>query len=311
MIASIVLNDMDRTHEAAYGYRSWMLQDIDGPYEVILNLCNDRRPYFDDLGADANPNCQKIINELQRPDFFNISAANNIGLHFARGEYVLFANSDIIYPAKYLRTLTSSLTRHRILYALGARVNLLEQQTRALAAPERYSAGSNFDSLVGLEHAPGRRIVLGCSPWIVAREVAFAIGGFDASILCHEDSEFNDRVMHYLQRTGQQSCLPVLIDVYGYHLDHPPSELYDASAKSKEILESRRLRLTADPASEEDTLRTQLFSIDALLRDLHDTRVPEKAGGQQKVTTPPKRGLPSRVLERVRRSIGVLLGAEA
>lgn len=38
MSASMVLCAMDRPHEAAYGFRSWMLQDTKEPHEVILNL---------------------------------------------------------------------------------------------------------------------------------------------------------------------------------------------------------------------------------------------------------------------------------
>ena len=55
--ASIVLNDMHRTHQAAYGFRSWILQDMDEPYEVVLNLFNDKESLFEDLMQGHNPNC--------------------------------------------------------------------------------------------------------------------------------------------------------------------------------------------------------------------------------------------------------------
>lgn len=268
MIATIVLNDMDRTREATYGYRSWLLQDISQPYEVVLNLFNDQRPLFEALAKDGNLRCTIKTNVFPPPKFFNISAANNIGLHFATGKYVIFANSDIIYPSHYLRLLVEELDRRQICYAIGAaRVNLSAAQTRALAEPVQYTSHGNFDFLVGCENLPGRVLLHGLAPWVVLGQVARQIGGYDPLVLCHEDSEFNDRVMHYLRRTGQQQCLYAIHDLYGYHLHHPGSELYHLSALAKAVLEPRRLRLLENPNSTEDIVPTNLDSLEALLQD--------------------------------------------
>ena len=80
MKVSIVLNDMDRTFFAGYGFRSWLLQDMDESYEVIINLFNDQKSYFDNLTAGANPNANIKICVYDRPAYFNISAANNLGI---------------------------------------------------------------------------------------------------------------------------------------------------------------------------------------------------------------------------------------
>src|SRR5688572_22260319 len=100
--ASIVLNVMGLRDLAVYGFRSWLLQRYEQPYEVILNLFYPCRELFDPLLEGANSNCIARIYQYEQPAFFNISASNNLGLHHSRGRYVAFANSDIIYPTNYL-----------------------------------------------------------------------------------------------------------------------------------------------------------------------------------------------------------------
>src|SRR2546423_15196274 len=101
--ASIVLNVMGLRDLAIYGFRSWMLQDFDRPYEVILNLFIPAADQFESLKAGANPNCIPRIVQHEKPEYFNISASNNMGLHLVRGEYVFFANVDMIFPGNFLR----------------------------------------------------------------------------------------------------------------------------------------------------------------------------------------------------------------
>jgi len=265
---------MDRSSLAAYGFRSWMLQDVQEPYEVVINLFNDERPRYEALTQGRNSACRPVIRVYAKPLFFNIAAANNLGLHFSTGTYVLFANSDVIYPSSYLRELMGEFRKRDICYATGSRVNLSLEQTAGLAPAGSYSMSSNFDSLVGLEHARGRMISLGISPWTIVREVALDIGGFDSRILCHEDSELNDRVLHFLRRQGRQACLFTNTSLYGYHLCHGLSELYGGSQEAAAILEPRRLRLRADAASTEDVAPTNLDSLPSLLKDLFETKPP-------------------------------------
>jgi hypothetical protein len=275
MIASIILNDMARTKEARYGYRSWMLQDIQEPYEVILNLFNDKRPDFQSLEKGCNSYCSKIIKVFSPNSFFNSSAANNIGFYFSSGKYIFFTNSDIIYPSNYLRTVLKDLSRRELCYSLGSRINLDINQTSSLLDPMQYNTADNFDFMIGFENLPERVMILGTSPWIILRSVAESIGGFNPQVLCNEDSEFNDRVMHYLRRTGEQDCLYAITDLYGYHLHHGPSELYNASAQAMPILEDQRKRFRTNPNSDEDALSTDLRSLDSLLDDFYKTKPPE------------------------------------
>ena len=281
MNVTVVLNDMDRSEQASYGFRSWLLQDMDEPYEVVVNLFNDREAFFRKLSEDANPFCHSRICIYTPPAFFNIAAANNLGLHLARGKYVLFANSDIVYPSDFLRRLLGEMIRRGLHYMLGARVNLNADQTRSLRPAASYSLSHSFDVLKGAENLPGRVLSIGASPWVITREAAYAIGGFDPQVICHEDSDFNDRAMHYLRRQGRQDVLYAASDLYGYHLHHAPSELYAASLQAKQILEPRRLRLLADPFSVEDIVPTSLDSIDSLKQDMYGTRPPMLAASRQ------------------------------
>src|SRR3954470_22389218 len=126
---TVVLNAMGRLNLAELGFRSWMLQEGDRPYQVVLSLFNDEHARFEKLTEGKNPNCQVVIRSYEKPAFFNISAANNLGLHFATGEFVMFANSDIVYPSGYGRRFTENMRRSRLGYATGARFNVTEELT--------------------------------------------------------------------------------------------------------------------------------------------------------------------------------------
>jgi hypothetical protein len=294
-VASVVVHDMGRTDLASYGFRSWMLQDIGQPYEVVACLFNDQAPHFSSLVFQKNDRCSVKVRSFPQPAFFNISAANNLGLHEATGDYILFANADIIYPSHFLRTFIGELRRREIMYAKVARVQLTSGQTAALANPETYVPSSNFDFLVGLEHRPENTVFHAISPWTVKRDVALTIGGFDAQILCHEDGDFDNRVVHYLRRQGLQEFIYSAADLFGYHLAHARSELFDASVQSLSILERRRSKMAESPDAQDDCLPTLLSSRDALLKDLLST------------VCPPPRSIIRGGLRRVRRAWNFLV----
>lgn len=271
VIASVVLNDMDRTSLAAHGFRSWMLQELSSPYEVVINLFNDQEGRFQKLSEDRNPLCRPVIKTFPRPRFFNISAANNLGLHESSGEYVLFCNSDVIFPSSYLGAVTKELGSRDVSYADGWRVNLGEARTKALCDPSDYTMAANYNSLVDFERDTPSG---GVCTWIVRRDVARAIGGFDPLVLCHEDADFNHRVSHYLRRKEVQNLACTLTSIRGFHLHHEASELYSVSKSSKSIIETRRHRLFADPSSTEDVLPTRLDSLDDLVATVANTPLP-------------------------------------
>jgi hypothetical protein len=273
--ASIVLNVMGLRELAAYGFRSWMIQDYDQPYEVVLNLFNDARPMFEKLREGANPNCRVAINEVEPPEMFNISAANNLGLHDSTGKYVIFANSDIIHPAHFLSRAMGEIEARNICYAVASRMNLSEQQNKLLRSdPASYTREKGFTEIQGTEKAIEALVWRAFSPWIVRRDIAFAIGGFDMRILAGEDKDLNDRVMHYLRRQGLQQVLFGLTDLFGYHQWHPTTGLMDVITDARAIYIPRDQRLSADPDSTEDIVDSPLNDRQAILDVIRKTKKP-------------------------------------
>jgi glycosyltransferase involved in cell wall biosynthesis len=210
--------------------------------------------------------------EYPRPRSFNISAANNIGIHYAKGNYVVIANSDIIYPPDYLETLGSELLKQNMYFTTTSRVQLSKAQTMGLRPPIEYNSADGYKFVKAIERT-SRNVIYGIGTWVFQRDIIRAIGGYDPKVLAFEDAECNDRVLHYLRRKNLQYCHCSLLDLYGYHVHHAPSELYDFSALSKLILEPRRRRMLLDPDSKEDVIDTQLDSLEILLEDL--ARMPE------------------------------------
>lgn len=273
--SSIVLNVMGLRELAVYGFRSWLLQDFGRPYEVILNLFTPYRHLFDPLIAGANPNCRAIIHQHEEPEFFNVSAANNFGLHLSRGRYVMFSNADIIYPSYFLSRAVAELEQRDVCYAVAGRLNLTAAQSAELRPVTDYTRERGFDHLVGLERSPSD-VWPAISPWMLRRDVALAVGGFDPRILMAEDRDLNDRVMHYLRRTGQQHNLVAFCDLLGYHQYHTSTGQFDAFTPAKAIIEPRYQRLTADPNSTEDVVPTRLDDGHSILEDIRKTQKPPR-----------------------------------
>jgi hypothetical protein len=273
VIASVILSDMDRTEHALYAYRSWLLQDLSLPYEVVLILLNHNSKQFAALEHDRNPYCATKIRAFDRPQFFNISAANNLGIHYATGKYIVFANSDMIFPSGYLRELADELDSRQLFYVTGSRINLDRGQTAALKEPAAYTTARNFDFLANLVSEDRQRSPVP-SPWVFSRSTITAIGGFDPQVLCLEDSECRDRAIHYLRRTKQQLFEYRIADIFGYHLDHPPSELYIAADQAHRVIASRKQLLSAYPSGTEDTLATVLTDVTSLISELTRTTDP-------------------------------------
>jgi hypothetical protein len=271
---SIVLNVMGLRELAVYGFRSWMLQDYDQPYEVILSLFTKARDMFDPLVEGKNPNCIVRITEYEEPEYFNISAANNLGLHLSKGRYVMFANSDIIYPAHFLKRAMAELSGRDICYAIAARMNMTGAQCQRLKPPISYTRENPFSELIGLERGTDASVWNAISPWMLRRDIAFAVGGFDKQVLIAEDRDLTDRVMHYLRRNHLQHALLAMTDLCGYHQHHANTGLFDAFTQSKAVFEPRRVRMEADPKSIEDVVPTPLSDFDALMRDIRETKKP-------------------------------------
>jgi hypothetical protein len=266
------MNDMDRSQYAAYGLRSWVLQRCAFRYEVILTLFNNRHDFFAALARDAGTNCDVRILTYPAPAFFNISIANNLGLAASRGKYVFFCNSDVIHASGYLAQAAAELERLNLHYACGARMNLSSAFTRdAIRGAASYTWHDGFDALVGLEWGRAEMHFWGNgSPWMLRRDTALAIGGFDPEIVCYEERNVEDRAMHYLHRLGLQGSGYAFTSIYGYHLHHPRSELYQIGAESRRRVVDVRNRLqAASGESRYEMVASGLDDCEGMLRRLY------------------------------------------
>lgn len=296
---SVVLNDMDRTEAALLSFRSWLLQSAHFDFRVVMNVFNDRRVDYERVASEVRQgSTAALIVEHPRPAAFNISAANNIGLHYCDGDWVFFANSDVVHTAAYLRRIMTELERRNLLYAIGGRVNLDQLQTRELLNCAAGDTAARLEQLAGTEFLPGQRIWGVGSPWMIRRPIVEEIGGFDPQIVCYEDRDLTERAMHYLRRTGKQDALWVSLDVFGYHLDHPPSDLYDIGGPSRYRLDARRAMLNADASSTADVMPCDLSDIKALERTLLQT-----PAAAPQILSRPRRAA---VLNRLRKAARVL-----
>jgi hypothetical protein len=299
---TVVLNAMGRLELAELGFRPWMLQQWDRPYQIVLSLFNDQHERFEKLTEGKNPNCQVVIRSYEKPEFFNISAANNLGLHFATGEFVMFANSDIVYPSWYGRRFAENMQRSRLGYAAGARFNVTEEQTHALRPASQYTNKDNFDFMHNEWPYPEQRMIwVGCGPWTVRRDVARAIGGFDPAVLVSEDDDISARAVHYLARHGEQDTIVCLAQLIGYHLHHPSSELFNHHYESHKIIDPRCDRLRANPQSTEDIIPNRLDDLDSLIDAMRKTKRPSSVAKYRRNTIRKIRG-------RVSAAFNVLIG---
>jgi hypothetical protein len=299
-IVSIVMTDMDRTSFALHGFCSWLLQDIDELYEVIVCLFNDQSPRFTQLSEVGNKLCQKQIRTLKRPAFFNISAANNLGLYYARGKWVFFANSDVIYPSDYLRKVVGELRARSLYYVMGSRINLSQKITDGLKSPYLHTAIGDYDYLRNVESTPESKFWGFGSPWIIETKTAFAIGGYDPRILCYEDRDLSDRAVCYLRQQNRQTLPYAMLELFGYHLCHPPSDLYGIGSTSMEIITRRKKQIREDKTTGVCIVNNTLDDLSSLVAAMEHTEKPC-------VPTRHLTGLFPQLIHRIRAAIKVLI----
>ena len=300
-VLSVVLGVMGRVELAEYGFRSWMLQEIDQQYEVVLCLFNDQKSRFEKLAEDCGPRCQVVIREYDPPAFFNISAANNLGIHWARGEFLMFANSDVVYPSHFATSLIREMKRGALSYAVASRVDMPPGFSRSLKPALQHGGEAAFDYLAQHPDLDDSHVWRGGNGWITTRNAIRSIGGFDPRILVMEDQDLSSRMMHFLRRSGEQESTHGLMDLYGFHLYHQTSDIFDAKDQASEIISARSARLAAAPDCEDDVVSTDLDSHEKLLADVAATVKPPPFARYRKDVVP-------KTIRRIRAAARILVG---
>ncbi|KRB84903.1 glycosyltransferase family 2 protein [Noviherbaspirillum sp. Root189] len=133
MLISVIVTTYNRPDALGAVVRA-LLDQTDPEFEVIIADDGSKQPTRNALESFAStphaPGLKRLVHAWQPDDGFRASAARNLGVHAARGEYLVFLDGDCIPRPNYVQ-------RHRELaergfMVSGSRVLLSEQFTAEL-----------------------------------------------------------------------------------------------------------------------------------------------------------------------------------
>lgn len=162
-------------------------QDCPVPWELLIcdNGSTDDTAAVVERYADRLP--VRLIDAGARR---GAAAARNVGARSARGEWLAFCDADDVVAEDWLATVCAALTEHR--FVAGRFDGELLNSARARRSrPLDQQTGLQGGTDGTLPHA-------GAGNMGIHREVFLAVGGFDPSVPCLEDTDLCWRV----QRTG-------------------------------------------------------------------------------------------------------------
>jgi hypothetical protein len=119
-----------------------------------------------------------------RQDNQGVSAARNVGLQRARGQYVAFLDADDVYFDGALRDLASVLDRHSDVGFVSGGWAYLDEREQILRVENPWTSHPEFGLGVWLFSCP----VLSCSI-MIRRDWVNLVGGFDRRLRRHEDHD--------------------------------------------------------------------------------------------------------------------------
>jgi len=188
--------------------------------DLLLSIQAQSLSDFEVLLMDGSPEAElsQVIQahraELNLTHFHKpglpISEARNQGAEMAKGEFLIFLDSDVILPANYLDIVKEHLKDEKI-DAYGGPDNSLPDFT-----PWQKAINYSMTSLLttggirGKRRHVGKYLPRGFNMGI--RKEAFqSVGGYDTSFKCAEDIEFSLRVM------GKGYNTTLIEEAYVYH----------------------------------------------------------------------------------------------
>lgn len=163
---------------------------------VVDNSSTDgTREWVESFGAGDHASVRYVRKEPEGP-----AAARNTGIEQARGEFVLFVDSDVVLNANWIATAIQAMHADATLACLGGAVVYAH-------APGRLNAYGGEISPIGLawDAAEGAPVTearmprecmwLNCSAMMARARLLRELGGFDATYFYgYEDSDFGWRV---------------------------------------------------------------------------------------------------------------------
>ena len=159
---------------------------------IVVDASRDKTP---DLIEHLRP-----VNSLVLREPGSVTQARQRGAGVAITPWLLFSDADIVFPPGYFERLCS-LTGEAVCYGPKLSRDRYRHYYRWVAA------GQSLCQVCGIPAASGSNL-------LVPRAVFSAIGGFDLTLNCNEDSEFVWRI----KRAGYQ--VRYLRDLVVYATDH-------------------------------------------------------------------------------------------
>jgi glycosyltransferase involved in cell wall biosynthesis len=159
---------------------------------VVVDASRDETP---DLVMQQRPERTQVI---RHPG--SVTIARQIGAQAATTSWLLFTDADVSFAPTYFRNL-QSYGDEDALYGPKRSLGSFTHYYRWFAL------GQGLSHRLGVPAATGSNL-------LVRREVFFAIGGFDCSLVCNEDSELGWRI----QRRGYR--IHFAPDLVVYERDH-------------------------------------------------------------------------------------------
>lgn len=227
MLISVIVTTYNRPDALSAVVRA-LLDQTDANFEIVIADDGSRQPTRDALTAFAAvphaPGARRLVHAWQPDTGFRASAARNLGVFAARGDYLVFLDGDCIPRPDYV-------ARHRLLaergfMVSGSRVLLSERFTGELlssSAPvHRYGLAywlkqrliGKTNKVVPLLHFPDTPMrhyravkwsrIKSCN-LAIWRDDYLAVNGFDESFVGwgHEDADLVLRLArHGVRRKG-------------------------------------------------------------------------------------------------------------
>ncbi len=145
---------------------------------------------------------------LIRQNNAGASAARNTGIQNAAGEWVAFLDADDVWLPTKLETQLERMQRKADCLASEGSAYFADSQLVPFALHRCMPVEEPLLTFARLQNLPNA-----ASSWIVKRQLLDEIGGFDTSLVMHEDWEFSLR----LARHANPLCIDVPLTLYRVH----------------------------------------------------------------------------------------------
>ena len=194
-LVSVIIPSFNRKHDLCRCIDSLLAQTSATLEIIVVDDCSE-----DDTIAFL---------KLNYPDVRLISCARrygpahlrNLGLKEARGEFILFLDSDVILPKKdMVRRMVETLSRDRSIGEIGGEIPVYRNMMDVAKGIRRDFFGKNHEVISRKDEKTENQMkectYLATCNCMVRKEVAFEVGGFDPYYkFGGEDADFGFRIL--------------------------------------------------------------------------------------------------------------------